>query len=128
MLSALALVCVISGQDLAGHAVAETVGAGLLKVASGSARTFTRQSSARYDGRTLAARPDGHGGHLVTVDGQAQTWTPLQASAASFTVLLVPGLSTAYWNRAGIPYMDENLAALEALGLGVRRVALPTVD
>jgi hypothetical protein len=40
----------------------------------------------------------------------------------------VPGLSTNLWNQYGVPYLDENLAALAARGLEARRLAINTEE
>ncbi|MBI3271000.1 MAG: hypothetical protein HYZ53_18500 [Planctomycetes bacterium] len=78
--------------------------------AAAAACVLTRAADGRYSG---------------TVDGLAQTWVADRGTQA-FTVLVVPGLSTNSWNRIGIPYLDENIAALEALGLSARRLTIQT--
>lgn len=73
-------------------------------------------------------RPLRSGALRGTVDGVEQIWTQRSAEEADWTVLVVPGLSTNSWNKVGIPYLDENLRALEARGLSARRVAIKTED
>ncbi|MBL4848632.1 MAG: hypothetical protein JKY65_24180 [Planctomycetes bacterium] len=63
-----------------------------------------------------------------SVDGEDQTWTLRIRAQDSWTVLVIPGLSTNSWNKIGIPYLDENLRALRARGLRARRLEIKTED
>lgn len=71
---------------------------------------------------TLRATANGWEG---TVAGVAQRWVR-QDPLDDLVVLVVPGLSTNLWNQYGVPYLDENLAALAARGLEARRLAINT--
>jgi hypothetical protein len=55
------------------------------------------------------------------VDGARQTWR-VAPDSKGVVVLMIPGLSTNYWNRIGLPYFDENRDAMLAQGLDVRRI------
>ncbi|MBX3472259.1 MAG: hypothetical protein KF878_35860 [Planctomycetes bacterium] len=74
---------------------------------------------------TLRARAGGWEG---TVAGVAQRWVRQGALEGDTVVLVVPGLSTNLWNQYGVPYLDENLAALRARGLEARRLAVNTEE
>ena len=116
----------ITGPEVAGHAVVTVAGGkptakATLKVFGKSPATLT------YEG-PLALKADGHGGYAGTLKGRAQTWTPIPVPASSIAALAVPGLSTNLWNKIGIRYLDENLAALQALGFQARRLAIKTED
>lgn len=67
------------------------------------------------------------GGWEGTVGGVAQRWVR-QGALDDLVVLVVPGLSTNLWNQYGVPYLDENLAALAARGLSARRLAINTEE
>jgi hypothetical protein len=72
----------------------------------------------------LTAQGSGWSGDL---EGQAQSWV-VQPAHADLAVLVVPGLSTNLWNQYGVPYLDENLAALRARGFSARRLAINTEE
>jgi hypothetical protein len=65
------------------------------------------------------------GGFSGTLQDQPLTLVP-QPDTSDLSVLVVPGLSTNLWNQYGVPYLDENMAALEARGLSARRLAINT--
>jgi hypothetical protein len=78
-------------------------------------RRYTTETTAvfRQRGETLRG----------LIAGTEQVWTPApDLGDEDLVVLMVPGLSTNYWNRMGLPYFDENRDALRALGLEVRRI------
>lgn len=66
-------------------------------------------------------RPKADGDLEGVVAGMRQTWTRTPDSEG-LIVLMIPGLSTNYWNRMGLPYFDENRDAMRAQGLEVRRL------
>lgn len=66
------------------------------------------------------------GGWQGAVEGLDLRLVPEAAPPADLVVLVVPGLSTNLWNQYGVPYLDENLAALAARGYSARRLAINT--
>jgi hypothetical protein len=74
-----------------------------------------------------AALRAGRDGLRGAVAGAEATWVR-QDALANTTILVVPGLSTNLWNQYGVPYLDENLAALRARGLSARRLAINTEE
>ena len=116
----------ITGPEVAGHAVVTQVAGKPL--AKATLKIFGKSpATLSYQG-PLALKADGKGGYAGTLKGRAQTWTPLQIPAASIAALAVPGLSTNLWNKIGIRYLDENVAALQALGFAARRLQIKTED
>ena len=129
LLSLLAGDFFVTGPDLAGRAAVTRTAPGKARVrvtfaGFGKVKGGAVEGEGALDasGRLLGFR----GARLgrVRIAGRAVAWTP--APAQPFGILLVPGLSTSHWNRAGIPYFDENLATLRALGFAARRIGLST--
>lgn len=75
---------------------------------------------------THTARFEADGERLTgTLDDMQLTLVP-QPALDDLSVLVVPGLSTNLWNQYGVPYLDENMATLEARGLRARRLTINT--
>lgn len=85
-----------------------------------------RPEPTRRETETVTLRARG-GGWEGVVGGVEQRWVP-QGALDDLVVLVVPGLSTNLWNQYGVPYLDENLAALRARGLEARRLAINTEE
>ncbi|MDF1660709.1 MAG: hypothetical protein P1V97_03000 [Planctomycetota bacterium] len=62
------------------------------------------------------------------LQGHAMTFSPRSELEKSLMVLVIPGLSTNNWNKFGVPYLDENVAALKARGLQARRLEISTEE
>jgi predicted alpha/beta hydrolase family esterase len=129
----------ITGSEIAGRATVTEAGGGKVHVSaqvkgfgSGKSATLSGDGTSGAPGLSfksasgaIALKP-GAGGVLTgTVGGVLQTWTPAP-STKGLAVLVVPGLSTNGWNKIGIPYLDENVAALQAYGYAARRLAIST--
>ncbi len=145
-LPAFAAEYVITGAELAGHAVVTDGGPKKLHVKAtlqlfgkqkqaltyegdGSARPGSGLAGFTYKkGRVVTLKPDGKGGYTTSIEGRALAFCLLPAPASSFAALAVPGLSTNLWNKVGVPYLDENVSALAAMGFAARRLAIKTED
>ena len=134
----------LTGRELAGHLeLRDTTAAqsGLRAVTvtatlrlfgrGGGDVSFTTQGQLTKDAvgtwtlRSKAGACSLRNGATCTLNGRA-----LRLYAAPDTshlvVIAVPGLSTNQWNRIGVPYMDENLATLRALGISAYRIGVKT--
>ena len=144
-LPALGTEYVITGPDLAGHANVSPGTDGKVRIKVGLATFGASRRQLGYEGtgtttaagligfvweagRAVTLKPDGKGGYTTTLEGRAQVWTALPRPAAGYAVLAVPGLSTNVWNHVGIPYLDENVQALQAMGFQARRLAIRTEE
>lgn len=78
--------------------------------------------------RTALFKEEISGQFQGQLEGRELTFSPRLALEKSLTVLVIPGLSTNNWNRFGIPYLDENLAALGARGIKARRLEISTEE
>jgi pimeloyl-ACP methyl ester carboxylesterase len=78
----------------------------------GSLRTWAGTCALRYGSPCVL------GGENVRV------WAAPDTS--HLVIIAVPGLSTNQWNRIGVPYFDENIAAMRAMGISAYRIGVKT--
>lgn len=132
----------ITGNEIAGRATVTDAGGGKVHVQAqvkgfgkdGRSGTWNGDGTLgasgltfRAQGTNLVLTPGAKGVLSGKLGGGTQTWTPAP-STKGVVILVVPGLSTNGWNKVGIPYLDENLAALQAFGYSARRLAIKTED
>lgn len=86
---------------------------------------FWRPAPTKVEQVEVRLARDAGGALAGAVEGLPQRWVS-QPDARDLVVLVVPGLSTNLWNQYGVPYLDENLAALRARGFEARRLAINT--
>lgn len=102
------------------------------KKATGLAKTLRnlfgrfRKKTVKYE--TVLFRKEASGGFQGELQGHEMTLTLRSDLEKSLMVLVIPGLSTNNWNTFGVPYLDENVAALKARGLKARRLKISTEE
>ncbi len=118
----------LTGPETAGHA---SVTAGKPGHASVKIHLRTFGAHGGESDKTVdvaLGKPGSTAWQAAAAKGAKLTWTPLALAAGKIAVLAIPGLSTNQWNKIGVPYLDENVAALQALGFPARRLAIKTED